>query len=548
MGKIKGYDFIILFSLMIIGGIICLFLGQDANWDLANYHYYSVWALFHGRIGFDIMPCGIQSYFNPLIDFPFYLLVKFFNNMPHLISFIQSFWWGIAVFFGYKIASLIYNGKFKIWLRVFSVAIGASGVLSILEVGMTFGDLNIAALVLAAMFLILKNIFNEPSRQRTLTVLFAALLLGFALGLKTNASMAIVGLLISVVIFRKKIPHTKKMLILLIGGILLGTLATGGGWYAYIWQKFGNPFFPFYNDFFKSPLAEFVNHIDTRHLPKSAFDFIFYPILWTVHKGENYVLEFPFTDYRHIALFFAVPLIFWFHKFYTQRNKRFKIALKEYVNVDLFNFLTMFLTATYLFWLKTSATLRYLQFIEIISGIFLAIFLVYILILTKSEIKARVVALVAMLSIIATTQYCPMQITRVPFAEKFMSLENLELPDNAVLCQIGGFPSAWFMPFQNPKAKFVYLYGEIDGYNFKYPKAEIQRVKDIIKKADKSVYLIYSDYEPAYVGYDYVKQFVNTDDFACRRVYNDYMQVYYFCSLKSVQKPKKEFVLNDKKN
>ena len=70
----------------------------------------------------------------------------------------------------------------------------------------------------------------------------------------------------------------------------------------------------------------------------------------------------------------------------------------------------------------------------------------------------------------------------------------------------------------------------------------------IIKKADESVYVIYADYGPAYVGYDYVKQFVNTDDFACRRVYNDYMQVYYFCPLKSVQKPKKEFVLNDKKN
>ena len=52
-----------------------LLLGFDANWDLKNYHLYNVHAWFTGRMATDIAPAQLQSWHNPLLDVPLYLIV-----------------------------------------------------------------------------------------------------------------------------------------------------------------------------------------------------------------------------------------------------------------------------------------------------------------------------------------------------------------------------------------------------------------------------------------------------------------------------------------
>src|SRR5215207_6213113 len=51
-------------------------MGQDANWDLANYHYYTPYALLNGRLMVDGAASGIQTYLNPLPYLPYYFLVE----------------------------------------------------------------------------------------------------------------------------------------------------------------------------------------------------------------------------------------------------------------------------------------------------------------------------------------------------------------------------------------------------------------------------------------------------------------------------------------
>src|SRR4051812_35601818 len=59
-------------------GFLSLALGQDDNWDLRNYHWYNPYALLNGRLQIDMAPAQWQSYFNPLIDVPYYLLTTRF--------------------------------------------------------------------------------------------------------------------------------------------------------------------------------------------------------------------------------------------------------------------------------------------------------------------------------------------------------------------------------------------------------------------------------------------------------------------------------------
>src|ERR1700749_1383059 len=55
-------------------GALAVALGQDANWDLRNYHWYNAYAFLNGRYGFDLLPSQTPYFYNPTIDIPFFLL------------------------------------------------------------------------------------------------------------------------------------------------------------------------------------------------------------------------------------------------------------------------------------------------------------------------------------------------------------------------------------------------------------------------------------------------------------------------------------------
>src|ERR1700679_1718692 len=64
-------------------GMLALLLGQDANWDLRNYHWYNAYALLNGRYGFDLLPSQTPYFYNPILDVPFYLLA---THVPAMVA------------------------------------------------------------------------------------------------------------------------------------------------------------------------------------------------------------------------------------------------------------------------------------------------------------------------------------------------------------------------------------------------------------------------------------------------------------------------------
>jgi len=74
-----------IFILSVIGfATFSLILGQDANWDIRNYHYYNAYALFNNRLAYDIAPAQLQTFFNPALDLLPYLLIQ--NFPPFIFS------------------------------------------------------------------------------------------------------------------------------------------------------------------------------------------------------------------------------------------------------------------------------------------------------------------------------------------------------------------------------------------------------------------------------------------------------------------------------
>ena len=55
---------------------LVLLRGVDTNWDLRNYHLYDPHAWWTGRMAIDIAPAQLQTWHNPLLDLPLYLIVQ----------------------------------------------------------------------------------------------------------------------------------------------------------------------------------------------------------------------------------------------------------------------------------------------------------------------------------------------------------------------------------------------------------------------------------------------------------------------------------------
>ena len=66
---------------VLIGITLSLNLRYEIIIDLYNYHYLVPWAFLHHRTFTDIALAAENTYHNPLIDIPIYLLVKYFNNL-----------------------------------------------------------------------------------------------------------------------------------------------------------------------------------------------------------------------------------------------------------------------------------------------------------------------------------------------------------------------------------------------------------------------------------------------------------------------------------
>src|SRR6202035_4919221 len=84
---IPSVPFAIVACCMLAGAAYAYAAGDDVNWDWRNYHAYNVWATINHRIDIDVVPAGFQTYFNPLIYYPIYVL-------RHLLS---PLWTGLIM-------------------------------------------------------------------------------------------------------------------------------------------------------------------------------------------------------------------------------------------------------------------------------------------------------------------------------------------------------------------------------------------------------------------------------------------------------------------
>lgn len=304
-GRFKG----LIASIPLLFGLISLALGADTNWDLTNYHIYNPFAWLNNKLTTDLAPAGLQTYFNPLLDLPYFWMA---SHLPaSLVGFIMGLFHG----FNFCLVALIaqkYLTQQKIQNpKKLSIILAVFGCLTanfVSEIGTTMGDASTSIFVLTGVyFALLSSEYNN--RAQLAAVLVAGVLLGAATGLKLiNACFA---LALCFSLFLTPGPVFKRIGSSAIYslGVAIGLAATGGWWFIHMYELFGNPLFPQYSALFPHELTQNIMDTNSRWGLKHWWEILFWPLIIAINPlrtGELNIHQFIWPAFYFACLIFIL--------------------------------------------------------------------------------------------------------------------------------------------------------------------------------------------------------------------------------------------------
>lgn len=306
---------VVIVGSLLAGALYTWFAGEDVNWDWRSYHEYGAFALLNGRFNIDVAPGGHETFLNPLVYVPAYLL-------RHMID---APWWGmlLGAIHGLNLAAIYWISAIALGYEASTLALAASvliaafGPMTLSEVGTSFADILTALPILTGVGLVLSAGERQPVR-----LVIAGALIGAAAGLKLTNMTYVIGAAACLLYASRPFAAMASFAL----GSAAGAVATGGAWVWTLWVQFKNPIFPFYNSIFRSPEAPLVPLVDTRFMPHGVLDAAAYPFYWLI--GDHRSSDWAFRDPRFAVLMVLVALTIAIGRFMgvtvlRQRDKQF---------------------------------------------------------------------------------------------------------------------------------------------------------------------------------------------------------------------------------
>jgi hypothetical protein len=436
----------LLAGLLLAGALLSLALGQDANWDLQNYHLYDPFALLQGRWQTDLFAAGIQTFLNPLLDVPYYLLAtRWLAHAPRLLTALAGLPYGVLVFLIWRLARVALRPAWgdAVMPALLATLIGATGTATWGEIGTTFGDIPIAVLVLGGCLLLLDGPIQAARPWRCGT---AGLLIGAACGLKPTAVVfAIPAALALVAALLPRLRHAVAALLAFAAGGAVGGAALYGWWGLRLWQAYANPVAPFANGLFRSAWFPSAANTDPRFKPAGLLQGVVAPFEW-VCGGKDLVAEIDFRDARFACAWLAVAALL-----ILARHR----AVRPVLAAPSTRFLLVFTMLSFAAWEDAFSIIRYAVALEALTGILilLALRAVADVVGLMQRRRLAAAALLAVLLVVSARYGSWGRIHRPVALALAIPVHHLP-PGSLVL--IAGKPRAFLAPFlQGDGAAFL---------------------------------------------------------------------------------------------
>jgi hypothetical protein len=280
-------------------------LGKDVAWDTLDYHFYAGFSALHDRFGQDYFPAGPQTYLNPYVFVPFYLLAA--SGLTSLqaaliLAAVQS----VILWLVYELALAVApptKPAERLALAICAVVLAFANPVLINQFGSSFADVLTAEIVVAG-WLLLAGTVLKPGSAR---VVYAALLLGCACALKlSNAFHAVCAGVMVLLIpggWRSKLRYAA----LFAAAGIVGFAVVAAPWCIRLQEHFGNPFFPLFNGIFRSPQFTTAPTVDYRFIPFSLTEALWRPFAMAAPDDMVHV-EWAAPDVRYVLLLLVAPL------------------------------------------------------------------------------------------------------------------------------------------------------------------------------------------------------------------------------------------------
>jgi hypothetical protein len=431
--------------------LFAIALGQDVNYDQQNYHFYAPYALFNNRILYDIFPAFAGPTFtNPIPYMPFYWLA--WNAPPMLIGALLGGLYGLAYAPLFLLARTVppvparRSGPAAMVLAV----LGLTGAVAVAESGTTFIDNLMSALVLSGLAVVAVAMPSLARASPTRAIIWTAAAgfpVGLAAGFKLTMAIYCVAFVLAALVVPRRWPERMAVAVAAGVGIGIGLLVAGGPWFAILWAKTGNPFFPYLNQVFQSPLAMVDSYRDDSGVPDSLWRALLFPFL--VVSGQVMATGVPFFDLRVPALYtlamVSLPLLA-----IGRRHPPLNLAAR---------FVLVFAAVAYVLWLVLFSIWRYLLPIEMLAPVLITA-LVGVIVPAARMRRAAMLASAALLGLIALTTR-PADWGHVSWDRELYGVRvpPIPRPDHALVLMAGTAPTAFMIPFFPARIPFIRLEG-----------------------------------------------------------------------------------------
>jgi hypothetical protein len=433
--------------------LLAVVAGKDVNWDLLNYHLYNGYAFLTGRLDVDLAPGQLETFLNPLLDAPLYLAVM---HLPPVLvgagtGFVQGLN-GVAIWLMARELLPKPLGPKRDWAAFAIGIVSGLGAAGLGELGGCMGDAVAGIFVLFSMVLLLRrreSLGGGSSKVAAASAALAGAIAGVGPGLKLTALLYVAA--VGVGCFFLAGTAKRRLLVFLCFGVsaFASWIAVSGFWLWELWTRFQSPLFPFFNNVFRSDWAPVDLVRETRYLPKSAGQALFYPFVWLV--DESVVSEHPFRDGRLPAAYLASGLLVVrsLVRRFTGKTPKFSLPSGPVP------FFTVASFSAYAFWMLMFGVYRYLGSIDWLTTLALTLALLELL-----PSRGRTGAIAGILAFLVITTK-PHFYGRGGWSKHYFDVTTPELsgpaPRMVVIADLE--PVGFLIPYFPPDIRFVRLRG-----------------------------------------------------------------------------------------
>ncbi|HTQ12716.1 MAG TPA: hypothetical protein VMH86_02485 [Rhizomicrobium sp.] len=433
--RLAPQEWLFLGALTFGWGLFVIALGKDMSWDFRNYHWYIPYAFLNGRMNIDISVAHQATYYNPFLDIPFYLLAT------HAPS-----WFALGVLGAaqglnsvplYLMSRSILRTEHPQLAAAILTLLCMTGGLTVTLSGTTYYDPVMSVFMLAAVALIVvkREALRVASLRRGAAIAaLAGLLVGIPVGLKLPEAPFALGLAGALLLLPGDWKRRTSRVLAAGAGGLIGVLLTAGYWYVKMYRLTGNPLFPYFNQYFHSPLALTASYRDVRFLPHDVWHAFILPLLFSI--DWKVADDLPFQDIRvglaYVLVLATVPL--WL----LRHRARDPLMAPEAV-AALFGFFAV----SYVAWVSVFAIYRYIVLLEMLGPILIA----GAVAMWPIPARARMIVAGAFLLLCAVTMRTGIM-ERAPLGDPYIqvSMPPIVDPGHSMMLMTGNAPMGFLAP------------------------------------------------------------------------------------------------------